>query len=449
MPAGRAVTALALLAALGAGVTWLRWQPHDVPPELMPSRAVSHEVSAANQTAYPTSFASALREADFELSFDQGRAAPGSGWLMQAMVGNSYMKRARLTGSFDDYALAGAAYDRAFAVADPGFGPHLERASYSLTVHRLDGVEPDLARIDRYAVPVDAATRSAITGMRGDLLFYRGRYSEALALYEQSRMLAKGMSSSFRLANYWAKMGNPDLALRYIGEAESGVDHYQQQILSFLETQRGIIEMNRGRWEKGARHFVRANMIFPGDWRIEEQIGRALALNGDTARAMAVYQRIAARTNSPEAMADIASLYRATGDHSNADAWAKRAGRLWEGRVARLPEAAYGHALKHYLAFGDPAEALAMARRNHAARPYAESAIILASALIANRRPAEALRAIEPVLLSGWVSADQHIVAAQAYALLGRGGEADAERRKALAINPRILDDNAGVSWTE
>jgi hypothetical protein len=80
---------------------------------------------------------------------------------------------------------------------------------------------------------------------------------------------------------------------------------------------------------------------------------------------------------------------------------------------------------------------------------YAESAIGLASALIANRRPAEALRVIEPVLASGWVSADQHIVAAQAYALLGKGREAEAEREKAVAINPRSLDRNPGLFWLE
>jgi Flp pilus assembly protein TadD len=90
--------------------------------------------------------------------------------------------------------------------------------------------------------------------------------------------------------------------------------------------------MNRGAWGRAARHFVRANAIFPGDWRIEEQIGRALALNGDTARAMALYKRIAARTQSPEAMDAVAGLYRAAGDQPEADAWAKRAGAQWERR---------------------------------------------------------------------------------------------------------------------
>jgi hypothetical protein len=53
------------------------------------------------------------------------------------------------------------------------------------------------------------------------------------------------------------------------------------------------------------------------------------------------------------------------------------------------------------------------------------------------------------VLASDWVSAEQHIAAAQAYALLGRGEEADAERGKALAINPRSFDRNPGLLWLE
>jgi tetratricopeptide (TPR) repeat protein len=449
-PVGRSIAALALLATIGLGVGYFQWKPvRDLPPEAMPSRAVDHESAAASQSAFPTTQAEALAGIDNVLAFDLERTRAGGGWLNHAMVGNGYLSRAKLTGSFDDYRRAGDVFARAFAVADPGFGPHLDRAGFNMTVHRLAAVEPDLARIDGYAVPVDDATRAVIIALRGDLQFYRGHYAEALKRYEEARTLDKSMQASFRLANYWSAMGDTDLALRYLGEAESDVAPRHQQVLALIENQRGVIALRRGAWDEAERHFRRAERIFPGHPPIEERIASVMALKGDAAGAMAIYQRIAAQFESPEAMDAIAGLYRAQGDQENARVWAGRAEAIWNRRLAMLPEAAYGHALDHFLAFGDPARALAIARRNYALRPYAEAAIGLAWALIANRKPAEALAVIEPVLASDWVSAEQHIAAAQAYALLGRGEEADAERGKAFAINPRSFDRNPGLLWLE
>ena len=103
--------------------------------------------------------------------------------------------------------------------------------------------------------------------------------------------------------------------------------------------------------------------------------------------------------------------------------------------------------MEHYLAFGDPARALDLAQRDYAARPYGGSAIALAWAELANNRPAEALRLMDRLATGPWVSADQHIVAAQAHALLGQSDAADAEQQKALAINPHGLDRDAALIW--
>lgn len=441
-PVRRSLAALCLLAGAGLAFGYLQWKPaspRDLPPPAAASRAVPHEIAAASQTAFPTTQAEALARIDKELAFAQERAR-GGGWLSHAMVGNDYVVRARLTGAFEDYARAGDAYKRAFAVADPGFGPHLDRAAYNVAVHRLAAVEPDLERIDRYAVPVDDATRAVVIGLRGDLQFYRGHYGEALKLYEQARSLDKSMPASFRLANYWTAMGDPDLALRYLSEAEGKLDPRQQQAHAFIEMQRGVIALRRGRRGVAEGHFRRAERIFPGNPAIGARIASMVALRGDIPGAIALYRRIAESTRSAEAMDAIASLYRSRGDRANTRLWADRAGAIWEERLAMLPEAAYGHALDHFLAFGDPARALAIARRNYANRPYAEAAIGLAWALLANRQPEEALRMLDPVQASGWQSTEQHLAAAQAHALLGRGDEAEEQRQAALALNPRSLD---------
>ena len=140
---------------------------------------------------------------------------------------------------------------------------------------------------------------------------------------------------------------------------------------------------------------------------------------------------------------------RARGDFARSQAAAATAGAEWDRRLALLPEAALGHALDHLLAFGDPARALAVARRNYALRPYGDAATGLAWALLANHRPADALAAIRPTLAAGWVAAEPHVLASEAYALLGQGKSADDERRAALAINPHALDRNPAMTWLE
>jgi hypothetical protein len=103
--------------------------------------------------------------------------------------------------------------------------------------------------------------------------------------------------------------------------------------------------------------------------------------------------------------------------------------------------------VEHELAFGTPARALALARQDFASRPYGATAIALGWALIANNRPAEALRLIDAVNNSSWQSAEQHLVAARAHGLLGQSEAADAEQDRALGLNPHALDPNATLLW--
>jgi len=142
----------------------------------------------------------------------------------------------------------------------------------------------------------------------------------------------------------------------------------------------------------------------------------------------------------------VAGVYRAMGDRANSEAWAAKAGAQWERRLAAIPEAAWGHAIDHYLTFGNPARALELARLNAAQRPFGEPLTQLAAAQLANGQPDAALKTIQPVLASKWKSAQSYLVAADAWSMLGRKDDADAARKQALAINPRATDRNAALA---
>ena len=439
-----------VLAAISGAIAWFGSERRGgaIKAYHNPEKAVTAVQAARDQQGVPVDYVQSLANVDAALARARAAAAAQPGdWSTVASVGNMLVARARLTNDFRDYAEAGRWYDTAMKI-DPRIGPNLERATWNFTIHRLAAVEPDLRRVDAYVIK-DDGTVSSVLGLRGDLAFYTGRYNQALRLYEQAHDRLVTIGSAFRLANYWARMGDPAKANAYLDEAEGGIHGPLQQQRAFLETNRGSIDFAQGKWDEAGRHFARANAIFPGYWQIEEHLATILALKGDTKRAMALYQGIARRTGMPEAYDAVAGLYRAQADLARSQAAADTASKLWRERLALLPEASYGHALDHELAFGTPARALAIAERNFANRPYADSATGLAWAYMANHRPLDAIRTIEPVLASGWVAAEPWIVATEAYALSGQAAKADDARKQALAINPHSFDRNPGVVWLD
>lgn len=441
LAAASVLAALLLREMVPARETAVGLTPH--PP---PTPALGHIEAGARQQGQPTTADEA--RATIARSLAAVDRAASRNWVDRAELGNLLLARARLSNRFDDYVAAGRAFDAAFAVAAPGTGPHLDRAGWNLAVHRLAAMAPDVAAVERYAVPNDAELAAAL-GLRGDGAFYAGRYREARVFYERSAARMPGVGADLRLANYYARMGAPTLALAFLDQADSRVSGPQQQLRAFIEMRRGVIELDRGRWVQAEEHLRRADDIFPGYWAVEMPLARARALRGAPGDARAIFERIAARDNAPEACDGLAGLLRAGGDVAGAAHWAGKADALWAQRFALLPEAAMGHMVDHLLAFGDPARALDLARRNHELRPYGDSATALAAALIANQDPAGALAALAPTLQSGWTAAEPHLVASEAYALLGRGDQAEAARKAARAINPHALDRNPGMTWLE
>jgi tetratricopeptide (TPR) repeat protein len=395
----------------------------------------------------PLTYDEALARADGLLTGAEHLAqARGGEWLLQDRLANILIERARLTGSFDDYAAAQQALDRAFATAPAGSGPHMTQAALAFGLHRLAAAEAALNAIDHYAVPAEAEVRTEVAATRCDIAFYRGDYAGALRRCRGSAGREE-TGDAFRLAVYLGKTGHPDEALKSLDRAQRDMRFPTAQGLANLDLLRGAIELQRGAWDRASADFARADRVFPGYWLTEAHRAQMLALAGRRAEAIARFEAIAARARSPEVMDALAGLYRAQGDYPRSKAWSDRAGAAWRTRLQQIPEAAWGHAIEHELAFGDPSRALDLAQKDYAARPYGASAIALAWAYVATGRPADALRVIDKVQTSSWVSADQHIVAAQAHALLGQSDAADAEQQKALAINPHSLDRDAALIW--
>jgi tetratricopeptide (TPR) repeat protein len=325
---------------------------------------------------------------------------PGE-WLVFEAVARLYLARAKLTGSFQDYANAQEALRKAFRVAGPDVGPHITQALVDFAVHRLGATSRMLDRIDAYAVPPAPQERAELTAMRGDLAFYSGNYRLAMDRYREADRLSPG-PCDFRLAVYHSKLGNP-------GEA----DEYLQQILvrepaaapqsrAFIELHRGILKLDQGQLDAALSQFRKANAIFAGHWLIEEHIAEVMTLKGELPLAANLYRRIVARTGHPEFMDALSNIASQRQEQAVAEHWRSRASAEWQRRLRLFPEAAYGHALDHCLEKQDLTCALHLARKNHEARPYGEAKLKLAEALVLNGHKDEAQRMERDAELSGW-----------------------------------------------
>jgi tetratricopeptide (TPR) repeat protein len=370
-------------------------------------------------TGLPASYDEALARIDVDLAHARAQAeAHPDEWLRHELLARRLYSRARLTGSFDDYAAAEAALRQAFAVAPPRIGPHMTQAVFDFTMHRLAGSERQLDRVAGYAVTPDVPELAEIVAMRGDIAFYRGDYDTALEAYQVAQRLAPG-TADFRLAVHHMKAGRFAEAEDYFNRAGRALSNPTPQQLGNLELQRGVLDLERGRRDAALAHFRRADRIFPGYWLIQEHIAEVTALNGDLAGAERLYRDIVRRTGHPEFMDALAGVKRKQGDAAAAAEWSARAAAVWRQRLRQFPEAAYGHALDHCVAAGNWRCALSLAERNHRARPYGDAKIALAQALLHNGRRAEAKTMIEAVLASPWRTADLHSVAAEIYAAAG------------------------------
>ena len=353
-------------------------------------------------------------------------------WPQWANLAEAQRALAQLTGDYRFYREAEQSLAKAFALAGNG-GPYLARARFNVSVHRLDRVQADLDRAAREGDP----DVTAIVGLRADLAFYRGRYDEALAGYRAALERREDLPGLVRLALWHARMGHASEAAALLDRADAIYHGDSQHPRAFLALQRGLIELDRGRWDRALAHYQHALRLLPGWWLAAEHVAEIHALQGDTDAALREYAAVIADTNSPEYMDAMASLLRERGDAAGAQGWITRARKLYDERLATLPEATYGHGLDHFLLFATPAEALALARRNHALRPNGDSQIQLADALLQAGAKDEARRIIRSALISGWRTAELHAAAARVFAASGQAAAAARQRALALALNPR------------
>ncbi len=365
----------------------------------------------------------------------RGKHDPRS-WLALQSLAASYRQRAQLTGDYLDYTRAADAVARAFAIAPAGAGPFVVRAQLNSSLHRYDAIEADLEAAETDAL-LDQRTAATIASLRADIAFYRGDYAKAEQGYRRALATQVDYQRLFALANYHFSTGERAAADTMMCEAERIIPTVDIMGRAWLRLQRGVMDEACGRWDAAMHAYLDADTVMPGWWMVAARIAGLQALRGDHDSAITGYTVLIAQTSKPEFMDALASLYRTAGRNREAELLVRSARRRYDIMLQENPQAAYGHALDHFLTLEqEPTLMVELAERNRELRPGGEALTKLAQAYLQAGRLEDARATIAMVASSPWSSAESYALAARVYAACGEPALAQAEHARAVAIDP-------------
>lgn len=350
-------------------------------------------------------------------------------------IARAHVGRARLTGDYSEYEKAEEFFTKAFAIKE-GVGPWMSHAKLNYTLHRLEPAAQDLARA-RAAAPLADNTQKANFGaLEANIAFQSGDYRNAEKLFAASLELNRGSNLAAYAVFLW-KTGRFDEAEATFKEY-SGLYHGKPtEPIAWIHLQYGLMDLDRGRYDDALAHYKEGMTLIDGYWLIDEHIAEILTLTGKTEEAKKLYLDIIERTNNPEFMDAMAGILTEEGKPEEAKQFIGRARKRYDEQMAMFPEAAYGHALGHFLEFGNDIEqTVDLAEKNHALRPNAEAKTLLAQAYLKAGRAKDALKIVKQAIKTPAVSADLFITAAEAHRAAGKTKAVVKLVERAQAVDP-------------
>lgn len=378
----------------------------------------------------------AVASLDLAIEGAQARAdeQPNS-WFPLSHVAEYRMGRARLSGDLADYEFAQAAVDDAFSRAPEGGGPWLTKASLAFTLHQHD-VAMQAIETTEGAILIDDPKRSAIEGLRGAIALQEGNMELAKQHLDRAEELHPTNTTASQLALWHWRTGDFETAESHYRLAASRYHGTSAEPDAWYHLQLGLLDLDQGNYEEALAHYLDANAELSGYYLVEEHVAEILVLTGEIEQAHHVYVDIIDRTGAPEFMDALAELNAEVGDDDKAEQWKDQATAAYESDLERLPEAAVGHALGHYLTFGPVDRALELAQQNYELRPNPAAAADLALAYAQSGDYAKAETLVNEALDGRWRSFDIYETGAEVLELIGQPEAAQAQMVLACEFTP-------------
>jgi tetratricopeptide (TPR) repeat protein len=340
-------------------------------------------------------------------------------------------QRAALTG---DLTALDAAEDAIDAVIPQMRYPddlYLLKAHIALKLHRLEDVKRNLA-----ARPLLAESDEGLK-ITADVHFQEGRYAEAKRTYEKAINANRSWDNLARYAYYVSTMEDLDRADAIYVEAQDEVTSKQMRSYAWLQLQRGLLDVARGRHEDARAHYRQAERAYPGYWMVDEHLAGLLACEGRRQEAAELYERVLGCVPKPEIAQILGDLYTALGQPDRAERHYSAAFDAYMQSVSRSEVHYYHHLVDYHCSVTrNGPEAVKWAQLDTDLRENFSTQAALARALHVAGQIPEAVSWMEQALASGAVGAGLFYQAAEVFGAAGRYEDSHRYAHRAADINP-------------
>jgi tetratricopeptide (TPR) repeat protein len=392
----------------------------------------SAPVEAGGLDPKPSDYEAELRQTDQAiLALQDGTAGMPADPTRAMRYVHLLFRRASLTGSLSELETAGVRIDEAIQRLGPSEDLYLLRAQVRFKFHRIGAVKDDLAHV------VELAGTAQFRALKADLDFQDGRYEEAGRAYEDNARRHPTWDNLARLAYFRARLGDLDDADRLYAQSGEEITAKEMRAFAWVELQRGLLDLGRGRIPDAAAHYERAGRAYSGYWLVDEHNAELLGASGRFDEAAELYEKLLSSVPRPEIHQALGDLYVFMGKPDRARIHHDQA------LAAYLESARRGgvHHFHHLAAFyadvrEDGAEAEKWARKDLELRKNYGTRDALAWALFRDGRIDEALGEIDRALASRVVDSHLFYHAAMIHLAAGHPVEGKQFLKKTTDLNP-------------
>lgn len=342
-------------------------------------------------------------------------------------------QRASLTGIVSELLDAESALDDAIRLLGPADDLCYLKANIDLKLHRLGAVKEDIKNARSLSGTIEARELLA------DVYFQEGKYDLARESLESLMADSPSWANYCRMAYFRFKMGETDLAEELYVKAGDELTAKQMRHYAWVQLQRGVLDVRRGRYADAAAHYEVAEKAYSGYWLTADHMAEVLAASGEFDKAVKLYESVVKRVPRPDFQQVLGELYVRAGREDLAESCFESAMKGFLESVEK-GDVHYLHHLTDFMAHvrRDGVEAEKWARLDIDLRRNFSTLEALAGALKLQGRYTEALTVITEALSSGAEDAHLFIGAADIFEKNGDIENSGAYAQKAREINPNF-----------
>lgn len=349
-----------------------------------------------------------------------------------------YLQKLRETGSLDFLVLASKTAEQSLRVMpeDQNIGglaalTQAEFASHEFANSRDHALR--LAQLD----PEKAYPYS----MLGDSLLELGDYDKATQAYDEMERRSPGINSETRLGRLALLQGDPQKARHHLELAlveANNLTSPNPETTAWCYWQLGEIDFSIGNYTQAEKDYRDSLSKFPGYYRAEGGLGKALAAKGDTSGAIAAYEQATRSLPDPLFIAALGDLYKLTGQDAKAAGQYSLVEQI--ARLSALNGSLYNRQLATFYADHDmnPDIAYQDAKREFQARRDIYGSDALAWTALKAGRIQEAQNFIRDAMKLGVRDARVFFHAGMIAKAVGNNADARRLLERAVQMNPQF-----------